>query len=86
MLKTFILAVALNASELSYQELEKYYWDCDTAFMKGELGGQDMWSCLSVTEQFQTQFDSRDDFLIYWHENKFQQWENRGFRPAADFI
>jgi len=46
MLETLVLAVALNAAELPYRELEKYYWDCDTAFMKNELGGQDMWSCL----------------------------------------
>lgn len=84
MLKTFVLAVALNAADLSYQDLEKYYWDCDTMFMKGQLGGQDTWSCLAVTDQFQKNFATRDDFMIYWHEHRMQQWESRGYYPRAE--
>jgi hypothetical protein len=84
MLKTFILTVALNASNLTYVELEKYYWDCDTAFMQGRLDGQDTWSCLAVTEQFQKHFVTRDDFMIYWHNNRMQQWGSRGYYPKAE--
>lgn len=84
MLKIFLLAVTLNAADLSYQELEKYYWDCDTMFMKGQLGGQDAWSCLAVTDQFQKNFANRDDFMIYWHENRMRQWESRGYYPRAE--
>ena len=65
MLKLLVLSVALNAAELPYRELEKYYWDCDTLFMKGELGGQDTWSCLAVTDEFQSYFSSKEDFMIY---------------------
>jgi hypothetical protein len=86
MLKILLLSIALQADATPYTQLENYYWDCDTLFMKGELGGQDMWSCLSITEQFQTHFESKEDFLIYWHNNKFEQWEKRGFRPAPDFV
>jgi hypothetical protein len=53
--------------------------------MKGELGGQDMWSCLSITEEFQKYFESRDDFLIYWNDRKLGEWEQRGYRPGAEF-
>ena len=84
MLKLLILSVALNAAELPYRELEKYYWDCDTLFMKGELGGQDTWSCLAVTDEFQTYFDSKEDFMIYWHEHRMQQWQSRGYYPKAE--
>jgi len=86
MLTTLVLAVALNAAELPYQDLERYYWDCDTMFMKGELGGQDTWSCLAVTDEFQKHFATRDDFMIYWHEHRMQQWESRGYYPPLDFI
>ena len=86
MIKTLLLAVVLNASELSYLELEKFYWDCDTLFMKGEIGGQDTWSCLAITEEFQKHFVSREDFMIYWHEHRIKQWTDRGFYPPLDFV
>jgi hypothetical protein len=86
MLKILFLAVALNPADLPYAELEKFYWDCDTMFMKGELGGQDTWSCLSITEEFQKHFGSRDDFMIYWHDRRRQQWSDRGYYPPPDFI
>jgi hypothetical protein len=49
--------------------------------MKGSLGGQDMNSCLKITEQFQKLMfnDDRDAFMQYWNDNKNQQWESRGF-------
>lgn len=86
MLKLFLLTVALNAADLNYTELERYYWDCDTAFMKGEMGGQDLNSCLSVTDEFQKHFKTRDHFMMYWHEYRLQQWADRHFYPAPDFI
>ena len=81
-----MLAVALNAAELPYAELEKYYWDCDTLFMKGEMGGQDTMSCLAITDEFQKHFTSRDDFMIYWHEHRMKQWMDRGYYPPPDFV
>jgi hypothetical protein len=85
MIAAIMLTVALNAAELPREELERLYWHCDTEFMKGELGGQDMWSCLSITEEFQKYFDSRDDFLIYWNDRKMTEWAQRGYRPGAEF-
>ena len=52
MLNAFLLLTALSVSDMSNTDLEKYYWDCDTSFMQGSLGGQDMNSCLQITEQF----------------------------------
>jgi len=81
MLLEIALAVALSVETLSTAELEKYYWDCDTAFIKGEMGGQDMNSCLAVTEQFQARVFNNDKkaFTLYWNKNKNREWERRGF-------
>jgi hypothetical protein len=81
MLSAFMLLTALSVSNISDADLENYYWDCDTAYMKGSLGGQDMNSCLKITEQFQKLMfnDDRDAFMQYWNDNKNQQWESRGF-------
>ena len=67
MLNAFLLLTALSVSDMSNTDLEKYYWDCDTSFMQGSLGGQDMNSCLQITEQFQKRmFNSdRDAFMDY---------------------
>lgn len=81
-----MLLIALNVEDLSRSQLETYYWDCDAAFMKGEMGGQDLNSCLSVTEAFQKYFETREHFMMYWHEHRIQQWNNRGYYPAPDFI
>lgn len=86
MLKSLMLAVALSASDIAYPELERFYWDCDTLFMKGQLGGQDTWSCLAITEEFQRHFLSREDFMIYWHQQRLQQWADRHYYPAAEFL
>jgi len=84
MLKTAILTVALNINTLSFNELESYYWDCDTAFMKGELGGQDTWSCLTITEEFQKHFWDKFVFQQYWHAHKKSQWAKRGYNHDHD--
>ena len=75
------IALALSVETLSSAELEKYYWDCDTAFMKGEMGGQDMNSCLAITDQFQAQVFNNDKtaFTLYWNKNKSREWERRNF-------
>ena len=49
-------------------------------FMKGELGGQDMMSCLAITEQFQTHFWDKFVFSQYWNAQKKSQWAKRGYK------
>lgn len=80
MLKVLLLTVALNAADLTFEQLEQHYWDCDTLFMKGELGGQDMWSCLAVTEEFQKHFWDKWVFTQYWNAQKKTQWQKRGYQ------
>ena len=86
MLAATILVAALTVDTLTTQELEQYYWDCDTAFMKGEMGGQDLNSCLAVTEELQTrQFDNdRTRFMQWWSTNTLQEWYERGFTPKME--
>ena len=86
MLNALILVAALSQSQLAaepLEQLETWYWDCDTLFMKGELGGQDLSSCLAVTEQFQDYFPDRDTFMQYWEENRRLQWDQRGYAWPA---
>jgi len=77
----FILA--LNVDQLPLATLEKYYWDCDTIFMKGEMGGQDIMSCLAITDQFILKKfkNNKKKFKQYWETNKYREWESRGFVP-----
>ena len=82
MLKTLILAVAVNLQELPLDVIESFYWDCDTMFMKGELGGQDTWTCLKLTEEFQKHFKNREEFMRYWEQNRIKQWQQRGYTAA----
>lgn len=81
MLIETMFVLALSVETMSNKELEKYYWDCDTAFMKGEMGGQDLNSCLAVTDEFQTRVFNNDmrSFTNYWNKNKNREWERRGF-------
>jgi len=84
MLLSITLALVLNAAKLPYRELEKYYWDCDTLFMRGNMSGQDLQSCLSITDEFQKKFKTKEDFMIYWHEHRLHQWGSRGYYPRAE--
>jgi hypothetical protein len=73
------LTAAMTLQDLPRDVLESFYWDCDTMFMKGELGGQDMWTCLQITEEFQKTFKSKEDFKQYWLNEQTKQWRQRGF-------
>lgn len=83
MFTAIVLSLALAVEELPVAALEKYYWDCDTLFMKGEMGGQDVLSCLAITDQFVLQKFKNDNkkFREYWNSHKHQEWRKRGFVP-----
>lgn len=86
MLTTILLAAALTVNQLTDQELNSYYWDCDTAFMKGELGGQDLNTCLAVTEELQTRWFDNDKskFMTWWRTYNLPEWYKRGFTPRME--
>ena len=75
------IALAASVASMTPAQLESYYWDCDTAFMKNQLSGQDLNSCLSITDRFieTVFFNNRTQFLQYWDLNRDQQWAKRGF-------
>lgn len=82
MLAEIILAAAIASPQnLSTGELQKYYWDCDTMFMKGELGGQDMWSCLAITDELKQRMwnDDHSKFVQWWRERRHREWGKRGY-------
>jgi len=83
---TLILALAVTVNTMTVQELEQYYWDCDTAFMRGEMGGQALNSCLAVTEEFQTRVFNNDRarFMQYWRRENLTEWYRRGFTPRIE--
>lgn len=83
MIAALILAAALNPNQVPLRELESYYWDCDTLFMKGEMSGQDVWSCLAITESFQARrfMNNKPQFHEYWLKHKNQEWLRRGYSP-----
>jgi hypothetical protein len=80
MFTAIVFSFVLSVEQLTIPELEKYYWDCDTLFMKEELGA-DVLSCLAITDQFiLKKFNNdRDKFLEYWKQNKHKQWRRRGY-------
>ncbi len=86
MLLTAITAVAFFVGSAELEQLEKFYWDCDTAFMKGELGPNSLFGCLEVTEQFKIMgFENdREQFMEYWREHNLQEWNKRGYQPEKN--
>jgi len=81
MLTAILLTFVLSVEQLPLITLEKYYWDCDTLFMQGEMGGQDILSCLAITDQFILKKfkNNKKKFREYWNKNKYQEWESRGY-------
>ena len=79
-----VLSVTLNLSELSFDALESLYWDCDASFMKGEMGGNDMLTCLTITDEFQKHFWDKFVFSQYWNAQKRKQWAIRGYKPKFE--
>jgi hypothetical protein len=78
-MNSIILAAALTLNTLPFEVIESFYWDCDTMFMKGELGGDDMYTCLAITDEFKKHFSDKQKFLDYWKDSKFEQWNKRGY-------
>lgn len=80
-MKFILLSIALDINSLSYIEIEKYYWDCDTAFMKGEMAGDQMFGCMEITDTFKEQYFNSDSikFKFYWNSTKEVEWAKRDY-------
>ena len=84
MVNSLIVTVALSLNLVDNHTLTQWYWDCDTQYMQQQLSGQDMNTCLSVTEELQRRlFDNdRQLFWQWWEQNHRNQWRNRGYLGA----
>ena len=81
MLLAAVLVAVLQVDTVDTQTLERYYWDCDTAFMQGTMGGQDLNSCLTITEELKTRLTLQGiEFMNYWQEHKTSEWLKRGYK------
>jgi len=78
-----MITIAAQINNLSTKDLERYYWDCDTMFMKQELSGADLHSCLAITTELQSRLFKNNSlrFKQYWDQNKLQEWSKRGYTP-----
>jgi hypothetical protein len=49
--------------------------------MKQQLGGQDMNSCLAITDEFiKRKFNGNmNDFYDYWRKNRTKEWNKRDY-------
>ena len=85
MLNSLIVTAALSLNLVDTAALTGWYWDCDTAYMQVTLSGQDLNSCLSVTEELQRRLfnNNRSDFMQWWEQNHRNQWLNRGYTKAV---
>lgn len=82
LIETILLTVALNSpKDLSSGELVRYYWDCDTSFMKGELNPNDVFGCLAITDELQQRVwkGDKEKFLQWWNARKHKEWAKRGY-------
>jgi hypothetical protein len=81
MLNSVIITVALTLNLVDDSTLTKWYWDCDTDYMRQQLSGQDLNTCLSVTNELQRRLfnNDRDRFFKWWEEQHRDQWYNRGY-------
>lgn len=86
MIDVLILAASVGIGAWTAEQLEQSYWDCDTAFMRGDMGGQDLNSCLTVTEEFQSRVFGGDQglFMQYWRRENLTEWYKRGYTPRLE--
>ena len=84
MVNAFVITVALSLNLVDNDTLTQWYWDCDTQYMQQQLSGQDLNTCLAVTEELQRRlFDNdRQLFWQWWEQNHRNQWRNRGYLGA----
>lgn len=75
------ITVAAQLKTLPTPELERYYWDCDTMFMRQELSGADLPACLAITDELQSRLFKNDTarFKQYWNQNRLREWQRRGY-------
>ncbi len=81
MLLTLLITAQLQTQPIPKYDLEQLYWDCDTAYMKGQLEPKDVMRCLDISDLFVEERFKGDmiKYKDYWEANKKVQWARRGY-------
>ena len=81
MLLILLITAQLQVQPVPKYDLEQLYWDCDTAYMKGQLEPKDVMRCLDISDLFvEERFQNNMDlYKQYWEQNKKSQWARRGY-------
>lgn len=66
----------------SSAEMEKAYWDCEFAAIKGQISLDAAAACNEIYEHLKnSKFEGRfDRFLVWWKENKIRELSSRARR------
>ena len=79
MLAELILVAAASINSLNFTQLEDAYWNCDTAYMTGDMTSAIFTPCLKITDKFQETFLNKEQFTKYHEHNSKAQWAKRGY-------
>lgn len=78
-LPSVILAASTILGNLSPQEVEEFYWDCEFAAAQGTIDLDEAAVCSEVYERLKAK-KFRGDFnlfLVWWKENKEREFSSR---------
>lgn len=81
MLLILLITAHLQGQGIPKYDIEKLYWDCDTAYMQGTLEPKDVMRCLDISDIFVEERFNGDieKYKEYWQANKESQWRQRGY-------
>lgn len=83
MLVEMTLVALVSVHTMTTEELERYYWDCDTLYMQQQMSGEDLARCLSITYALQDRFPTMSAFREWWEKNRQSEWQKRGYTGHA---
>jgi len=79
MLAELILVAAASINSLNFTQLEDAYWNCDTAYMTGDMTSAIFTPCLTITDKFQDTFLNKEHFTKYHEHYSKSKWAERGY-------
>jgi len=77
-------AMLLAANQLSLNELESAWWDCDTLYQQDKLINQKYLECVKVNDAFRNHFPDDVVFMQYWVDNKEKEYFKRGYKHIEE--
>lgn len=74
----------LAANQLSLNELESAWWDCDTLYQQDKLINQKYLECVKINNAFRNYFPDDVVFMQYWRDNKEKEYFKRGYKHIEE--